>query len=133
MVVRTRSTIWLGFSIAPIPTSPQASFFEIGSMIWYPNSFNASNCFWVIKCSYILVFIAGAMNIRLQGHFQALATQVSRLSHIPLANLARVLALVGAIIKTSAQSRSYNQFDSKLGYEELDLPIYNLSSIHHRQ
>ena len=90
--------------MAPMPTSPQARRFSMGShqrAAPRETSSSAARCRLVNGLFHICVFIAGAKTTGLLNS-HARNTHVSKLSHKPLANLARVFALRGATRRTSA-------------------------------
>ena len=95
----TSSTIVSGDANFPLPVSPQASLPLSGSTKLYPNSFNVFIFLCNIGFSYILVFIAGAINT---FAFVAITVVVSISSAIPFAILPITLAVAGAIKNTSA-------------------------------
>ena len=90
---------------APRPTSLQASVLDAGGMMWKPQDCSVSRCSFVAGCSHMTVFMAGATMSGFAGS-HARRQHVAKLSLIPLANLARVLAEHGATTPRSAHRRS---------------------------
>mmetsp|Transcript_10379 Transcript_10379/g.28311 ORF Transcript_10379/g.28311 Transcript_10379/m.28311 type:complete len:223 (+) Transcript_10379:1265-1933(+) len=97
-----------GSAMAPTPTSPHASFFSIGGIMFsYDPIRSAHNfsCFSVSGLAHISVFIAGA-RIRGREWSQARTMLVSRLSQMPFDTFASVLADRGAMRNAAAHFRS---------------------------
>ena len=108
-------TIVSTLAIAPLPVSLHIRVLVSVARIWMLKSDSRyCNCFSVIGCSYICVFIAGATttgfcNSQLYpflAYGQHLKTFVIRLSQMPLLILAIVLALRGAITNIEAMLRN---------------------------
>ena len=93
-----------GSGSRPIPYSPcDPSSPSAGGMTVTPRLERSWRFAWVAGCRYMRLFIAGATAT---GHAAASAAVVSRLSAWPLASLAIVFALAGAIKNRSARSTS---------------------------
>ena len=88
-----------GSGILPFPETPQAKSPSEGLMTLTPLSERISRFFWVDLLSNIFSFIAGN---KITGQSAATKAEVKRLSEIPFANFAAVLAVHGATTKTSA-------------------------------
>ena len=86
--------------------SPHARALPIGPMTLYPMSSSMTlSCLLVSGCSHMNVFMAGNRYVGVEGE-RARRSEVARLSQMPPAILARVLAEQGAIKTTSAHRRS---------------------------
>mmetsp|Transcript_2523 Transcript_2523/g.5289 ORF Transcript_2523/g.5289 Transcript_2523/m.5289 type:complete len:223 (-) Transcript_2523:127-795(-) len=94
-----------GFSIAPTPTSPHASFFATGMTTTAPYCLTLSSFSAVTGCCHIAVFMAGASTHGWEKS-HARSTHERRESAMPKAIFARVLAERGATTIASAHFRS---------------------------
>ena len=93
-------TMVSGSSIRPGPMMPVASLPEAGPTMCAPRASRRRRFSCVAGWPYMFTFIAGAMT---RGAAVASAVAVSRLSEMPSASLAMVLAVAGAMTMASAR------------------------------
>ena len=94
-----RSASSAASGIRPVPVSPQACSPSAGGKTVMPSASSCAMLRWLAGLPHISTFMAGATA---NGHLRAAARLVKRLSAMPLAIFASVLAEAGAIRKTSA-------------------------------